>query len=204
MVRDGWGVRHTSDPPSSAEGSWLCPLCCARANIPSEGPTAGTAFGRERPRDHYALRVLVVDDQEPVLRATASLLSDFETVVAVGCANKALEMLSNGSRFDAVVSDVMMPEMSGADLYARCFVHSPDVARRFVLASGEPAVARELLAGAMKRVGASHAPLLLEKPMSRDTLVAAVLRTAACTVPRSGTYSIAWENDGDPGQKIPG
>jgi CheY-like chemotaxis protein len=126
-------------------------------------------------------------------------------VVAVGSAEKALEMLRNGSRFDAVVSDVMMPEMSGPDLYARCFVHSPEVARRFILASGEPAAARELLASAMKRVGSSHAPLLLEKPMSRDTLVAAVLTTAASAEPRSGTYSTtACENDEDQVKKYRG
>ena len=115
----------------------------------------------------------------------------------MGSPKKALEMLKNGAEFDVVVSDVMMPEMTGPELYARCYVSSPDLARRFIFASGDPTAARALVAKAAKRVGASHAPRLIEKPSSVEVFVAAILATAADTdtEPKSGTYSLAFETN---------
>jgi CheY-like chemotaxis protein len=133
--------------------------------------------------------VLVVDDQELVLRCTTRLLSEFETVVAVPSAAKALEMLENDEEFDVVVSDVMMPGMSGPELYMRCHAYSPSTADRFIFASGDPAAARRLIASAARRVGAARIPPLFEKPTPREVLVAAVRSAATHRVPKSGTYS---------------
>jgi CheY-like chemotaxis protein len=156
----------------------------------------GVTTAHQRPRTLHPLRVLVVDDQELVLRCTVRLLSDFETVVAVRSPMKALEMLRNGGRFDVVVSDVMMPEMSGAELYVLCHALSPRTADRFIFASGDPGMARRLLASAVSHVGAARTPPLVDKPIPRNVLVAAVLAAAAYSAPKSGTYG-ASQSEGD-------
>lgn len=193
-AREGWRIAPTSAPRDFAERRWLCPQCCARADDISQHPKK-SPLGREGRAARHPLRVLVVDDQELVLRATARMLSSgFQTVVPVGSSKQALEMLRSGSDFDAVVSDVMMPEMNGPDLFACCYLESQAVAHRFIFASGEPSTARELLTSAVTRVGSSYYPPLLEKPMSLDTLVTAVLMTASYTEPKSGTFSLRDDN----------
>ena len=132
--------------------------------------------------------MLLVDDEEVVRRCTARTLSDFD-VVSVGSASEALEFLRNDSDFDAVLSDVMMPRMSGPELYARCHELYPALAQRFVFASGNPESARLELRRTVQRVGATHAPILLSKPSPREALLLALFAAAAQTAPRSGTYS---------------
>jgi CheY-like chemotaxis protein len=143
---------------------------------------------RERARPRSKLRVLLVDDEEMVRRCTARALWDFE-VVSVGDGTQALELLQIDSDFDAVLSDVTMPRMSGPELYARCYQSYPSLARRFVFASGNPESARAELSRVVQRVGAESPPILLAKPSPREALLLALLAAAAHAAPRSGTYS---------------
>jgi CheY-like chemotaxis protein len=171
----------------------LCPACCERkreAPPASARPTAAKAVVRERSRPRGKLRVLLVDDEEIVRRCTARTLSDFE-VVSVSGGAEALKLLQIDGDFDAVLSDVMMPQMSGPELYVHCYERYPLLAQRFVFASGNPESARTELRRAVQRVGADTAPILLAKPSSRDALLLALFAAAAQNAPRSGTYSIA-------------
>ncbi|MFL5261431.1 MAG: PAS domain-containing protein, partial [Anaeromyxobacteraceae bacterium] len=62
-------------------------------------------------------RVLLVDDEPLVLSALRRLLSrDHDVAVASG-GREALEQLKRGARYDAVVCDMMMPDLSGIDLH---------------------------------------------------------------------------------------
>ncbi len=94
-------------------------------------------------------RVLFVDD-EPSIRSVYAMLppflgDDYE-VVAVSTAREALARISRES-FDVVVSDLMMPEMTGAELLARVAEGSPATARVVVSGFGdEITVAKCLLA----------------------------------------------------------
>src|SRR5450432_967805 len=192
LARDGWEVSPTLDVLSSADGAWLCPSCCAR----SQGSQPGIA------RPHHAaklasntrscpagrLRVLLVDDEEMVRRCMLRSLADFE-VVAAASALEALSILRQDSDFDAVLSDVMMPGMSGPELYAVCYRNFPSVAHRFVFASGNTEAARVLLNRAVASVEAEQAPILLAKPSSREALILALFAAAAQSAPHSGTYS---------------
>lgn len=132
--------------------------------------------------------MLLVDDEEIVRRCTARTLADLEVVNAASGA-EALKFLANDSDFDAVLSDVMMPSMSGPELFARCSELYPLLARRFVFASGNPEYARVELQRVVQRIGADHAPVLLSKPSPREALLLALFAAAAQTAPRSGTYS---------------
>ncbi|MET0793885.1 MAG: hypothetical protein ABW061_20365, partial [Polyangiaceae bacterium] len=90
----------------------------------------------------------------------------------------------------AIVSDVMMPDMSGPELYAQCFRLSPALAQRFVFASADPVVARQHIAEAVAALGVTRAPALLAKPTSRVALMAAVSAAAAGDAHESGTYAM--------------
>ncbi len=188
LARDGWGVSAESGPVTPLEGAWLCPACCERARKSQPGSAKPAAHKRERSRPRTRLRILLVDDEEVVRRCTARTLTDFD-VVSVESAADALKFLENDCDFDAVLSDVMMPRMSGPELYARCYELYPMLAQRFVFASGNPESARVELRRAVQRVGADQAPILLAKPSPREALLLALFAAAAQTAPRSGTYS---------------
>jgi len=75
-----------------------------------EGPAAPahTLAGR---------RVLVVDDDEMNLRATARMLQRFGCVVhAIGSSREALAWLAGPHPVDILITDIMMPDMSGFTL----------------------------------------------------------------------------------------
>jgi len=76
------------------------------------------------------LRVLLVDDQPSVLAAYRRLLGTrFEVEVALG-GREALDLLDRDSAFDAVICDVMMPEVDGPAVYRHLTVRHPELARR--------------------------------------------------------------------------
>jgi CheY-like chemotaxis protein/two-component sensor histidine kinase len=80
-------------------------------------------------------RILLIDDEPLVARAAERVLSAYD-VVSVGSAAAALERLATGERFDAIVCDLMMPQMTGMELHARVAERAPDVAARFVFVTG--------------------------------------------------------------------
>jgi len=78
----------------------------------------GTAHGAGQVEDGRGWRVLVVEDNIEVGRFSTQLLQDlgYETTWAAN-ASEALKLLEDdGSRFDIVFSDVVMPGMSGVEL----------------------------------------------------------------------------------------
>ncbi len=190
LVRDGWGLASATNPPGAAERAWLCGGCENRAAILARGlERLATPVANERGKKRQALRVLIVDDHELMLRSLVRMLAGCDTVVTTSPA-QALAVLQTGGHFDAIVSDVMMPGMSGPELYKRCFQQSPELAQRFVFASAEPAVARRLIDDAAAEMGAAQSPALLSKPTSRALLMSAV-KDAALSVAsahESGTY----------------
>jgi len=139
------------------------------------------------------LRILLVDDEDSLRRCTERTLADFEVV----CANsgaEALAILAKDGDFDAILSDVLMPRMSGYELFARCYREYPRIAQRFVFASGSPESARVELQRVVDELGAPH-PILIAKPCPREGLLLALFAAAAHVEPVSGTYSIV---EGEP------
>lgn len=82
-------------------------------------------------------RILFVDDDQAVLRSIEQVLrrdrERWDMVFAVG-GQRALEEL-RASRFDAVVSDMRMPDVDGATLLTTIMHESPDTAR--ILLTGQ-------------------------------------------------------------------
>lgn len=79
-------------------------------------------------------RVLVVDDDPLITKALRRSLTGFE----VNTANSADEALGaiGSVAFDAVLCDVMMPEVTGVELYHQVAELHPELAKRFVLLTG--------------------------------------------------------------------
>jgi CheY-like chemotaxis protein len=132
--------------------------------------------------------VLLIDDDELVRRCTVRMLSEFEVITAASGV-EALGIFEQDTDFDVVLSDVMMPGMSGADLFALCYRKFPTLAQRFVFASGNPDPASAELRSVIGALHLPHEPILLAKPTSREALLLALFATAAQGASRSGTYS---------------
>jgi PAS domain S-box-containing protein len=81
-------------------------------------------------------RILVVDDEELVLRSVKRLLAKEHDVVAIASAKLALALLAGGATFDLILCDLMMPDMTGMDLHRELSRVEPDQARRMIFLTG--------------------------------------------------------------------
>jgi DNA-binding NtrC family response regulator len=81
--------------------------------------------------------VLIVDDEPSMRRALRALFERAGFVVAeAGSADAALDHLGEGRPAEAVVSDVLMPEVNGLAFYDRLLEVAPDLAQRVVFLTG--------------------------------------------------------------------
>lgn len=92
------------------------------------------------------LSLLILDDDEIVRRTLVRIFRGHE-VVAVATVDEALALVSSGKRFDGVVSDVMMPNRTGVDLYRELLHLAPLLASRivFITGGGAPPALHDLL-----------------------------------------------------------
>ena len=81
-------------------------------------------------------QVLVVDDEAPVARALSRALGREHDVTVLTGAKDALARLVSGQRFDVILCDLMMPEMTGMDLYEELTRQMPDQALRMMFITG--------------------------------------------------------------------
>lgn len=104
--------------PAEAQATPLAPLVSAASMHPEQA------------------RVLLVDD-EPLISASLRrlLMRDCEVVIANGGA-EALAHLKLDDGFDVIFCDLMMPDVTGMDVYAELKKDRPDVAARLVFLTG--------------------------------------------------------------------
>ena len=81
-------------------------------------------------------RLLVVDDDRIVASALRRLLGAQHEVTTVHRAREALDLIRSGGRYDVILSDLLMPEMTGADLHRALLVVAPDQAAAMVFVTG--------------------------------------------------------------------
>jgi PAS domain S-box-containing protein len=79
--------------------------------------------------------VLIVDDEPAVGVMLGRVLRQHE-VTTVTRAADAVRLLEQGSRFDVILSDLMMPVTSGMDLYEELARRFPEAAERMVFLTG--------------------------------------------------------------------
>src|SRR5690606_12962965 len=81
-------------------------------------------------------RVLVVDDEVSFGKATQRILQNDHDTTFIESGRRALEMFRAGERFDVVLCDLMMPDMTGMDLHAALERECPEQAAAMVFVTG--------------------------------------------------------------------
>ena len=112
--------------------------------------------------------ILIVDDEPLVLRSLERMLGSAHEVSTATSGADAFARLSSGARYDVVLCDVMMPIMTGMELYARVVSEMPDQASRFVFLTGGAFTPEAR--GFLAKVGLPH----MEKPVDMHALRALV------------------------------
>ncbi len=146
----------------------VLPPCAltARAAVASAAPGKGAASASREGGD----RVLIVDDEPKVAEAIAFALDGDVVVAASG--REALDILRSDPKFDVVLCDLMMPEITGMDLYEAIVLLDPALAGRFAFMTGGAFTARA------QRFLSSVPNPHIEKPFKLEDLRAFV-RSAA-------------------------
>jgi CheY-like chemotaxis protein len=80
--------------------------------------------------------VLIVDDEIAFANSLRRLLSNEHVVSIVPNGREALGRVKAGERYDVILCDLMMPEMTGADLHAALTEAAPDQAMRIIFITG--------------------------------------------------------------------
>lgn len=102
-------------------------------------------------------RILIIDDEPNVLAGLRRAIGRHFEVDTVDCAGKALERLTSGQRYAAIVSDLTMTEMDGVALLERARKVAPSTPRIMLTGNGD----RSALMAAINRAGVTA---FLQKP----------------------------------------
>lgn len=97
-----------------------------------EGGRPAAAEPQAAPRQ----RVLIIDDEPLLTRAIAGTLEPRHETTATASARDALARIRAGERYDAILCDLMMPDMTGMDFYASLAELAPEQQRRVVFLTG--------------------------------------------------------------------
>jgi signal transduction histidine kinase len=81
-------------------------------------------------------KILVVDDDPMITRVIAKALSAEHELVIELAARGALGRIEAGERFDVILCDLMMPNVTGMELYESVLAKAPDQAERMIFLTG--------------------------------------------------------------------
>jgi signal transduction histidine kinase/ActR/RegA family two-component response regulator len=117
--------------------------------------------------------VLLVDDEESLVRLGEEVLATlgYEPVGCVGAAEALAVFEAAPERFDAVLSDAIMPDMPGTELLARIRAQRPELPTLLVSGYGGPDLHAQAAAAGVQSV--------LSKPLQSAELAAALAAALA-------------------------
>jgi two-component system NtrC family sensor kinase len=81
-------------------------------------------------------RILVVDDDAQVRGALARILAREHAVEEASGGREALARIAAGERYDAILCDMMMPDVSGMAFHAALAERSPELVGRVAFMTG--------------------------------------------------------------------
>jgi PAS domain S-box-containing protein len=146
--------------PAAAPEDAAAGAAAAAAALAAAGAGGGVGVGHDaRP----VARILIVDDEASIVRALRRGLPEHEVAVARNGieALRFIEMSAPGF-FDLVLCDLMMPGLSGADVYRRAVEARPELATRFIFMTGAA------LADGVAAMPDAPGLRLLEKPFDLE------------------------------------
>jgi PAS domain S-box-containing protein len=117
-------------------------------------------------------RVMIIDDEPLVGQSLLRMLSRSHDVSVFTTAHAALRAIDGGATPDAILCDLMMPELDGAGFWEALADRAPSLRTRVVFLSGGVFGER---AAAFER---EHDVRVLSKPVSRERLLAELERRA--------------------------
>jgi PAS domain S-box-containing protein len=109
-----------------------------RITLPIAGPTVQPVT-QKLPTTTVATRrgrVLVIDDEESLGQAIRRYLAQDHDVEAVTSARVALDMLAGGARYDVILCDLMMPQITGMEVHDTVAKLDPAQADKIVFVTG--------------------------------------------------------------------
>ena len=109
-------------------------------------------------------RILIIDDDAMVLSALRRRLRRRYDAITVLGGVEALAHLSEDSHFDAIICDLMMPEVDGKSFYDTIREEHPRLVDRIVFMSGGAFTPR------LRKFAASVSNPVLQKPVTREHL----------------------------------
>jgi DNA-binding response OmpR family regulator len=158
VIQSGGHVGVETEPDKGSAFHIYLPVAERPAVEPSPLPPADAKGGAET--------ILVVEDHEEIRRFIAATLGDYGyRVVETGDAEQALHVCA-AQPVDLLVTDIVMPKMSGVELARRARVALAGLRTLFVSGYSEDTHEREW----ESQAGASY----LQKPFSSEALAAKV------------------------------
>ncbi len=108
-------------------------------------------------------RILIIEDEVLLGKAVSRILNTHEVVVA-NDGEKALDLIFNQGDYDIILCDLLMPNMTGMDVFEKVCQKAPELKNRFVFMTGSAFTtrAREFLEKIPN--------LRLNKPLDADHL----------------------------------
>ncbi len=109
-------------------------------------------------------RILVVDDEPAIVRCIKRLLRAAQEVRTATSGQEALEWLLEGASPDLILCDLMMPGVSGVDIYERVLKSRPELESRILFITGGAFTDRT------RSFCEKHHDRLIEKPFESNVL----------------------------------
>ncbi len=89
------------------------------------------------------MRILAIDNEESVGRAVRRALFGYHVTTVTSGAD-ALARIGSGESFDAVICDVVMPDMDGHEFALRLSTVAPRLAEKTLFLTGDPGAVHQL------------------------------------------------------------